>query len=77
MKWPACSPEVNPIEHIWAWIEVYLHKKKGYTTKYLNVERKIRELWSEVDCGMLEKFFQSMPSRMADVIDARGGFIRY
>ena len=77
MKWPACSPEVNPIEHIWAWIEVYLHKKKGHITNYSDLEREIRDLWDEVDCAMLEKLFQSMSRKIVSVIDARGGFIRY
>jgi len=41
------------------------------------LEREIRKLWDEVDCAMLEKLFQSMPRRIAAVIDAKGGSIRY
>ena len=77
MKWPPYSPDLNPIEHIWAWIKALLHKKKGHITNYSDLEREIRELWDEVDCAMLEKLFQSMPRRIAAVIDAKGGSIRY
>ena len=77
MKWPAYSPDLNPIEHIWAWIKACLHKKKGPITKYLDLEIEIREHWSEIDCVMLGKLFQSMPRRMAAVIDAKEGSMRY
>ena len=33
-KWPPYSPDINPIEHIWAWIKAHLHKKKCYITNY-------------------------------------------
>ena len=77
MKWPAYSPDLNSIEHSWARIKACLHKKKGHITKYLELEKEIRKLWSEVDCVILEKLFQSMPRRMAAVIDAKDGSIRY
>lgn len=77
MKWPACSLDLNPIKHFWAWIKAFLHKKKGPITKYLDLEIEIRELWSEVDCAMLERLFQSMPRRMAAVISTKGESMRY
>ena len=77
MKWPLYSPDLNPIEHIWAWIKAHLHKKKCYITNYSDLEREIRELWSEVDGAMLERLFQSMPRIMAAVIDARERSVRY
>ena len=27
MKWPVYSLDLNPIEHIWAWIKAFLNKK--------------------------------------------------
>ena len=77
MKWPPYSPDLNLIKHIWAWIKAHLHKKKCYITNYSDLERKIRELRDDVDCAMLEKLFQSISRRMAAVIDAKGGSIRY
>ena len=64
MKWPAYSPDLNPIEHVWAWIKAFLHKKKGHITSYLDLEREIRELWDEVNGAMLESLVQSMPRSM-------------
>ena len=77
MTWPAYSPGINPIEHIWAWMKTCLHKKKGHVMKYSDLEREIRKLWDEVDCAMLEKLSQSMLRRMAALMDAKGGSIRY
>jgi len=77
VKWPPYSPDLNPIEHIWVWIKSLWHKKKGHITNYSDLDKEIRELWDEVDCGMLEKLFQSMPRRKVSVIDAKGRSIRY
>ena len=77
MKWPAYSPDLNPIEHVWDWIKALWHKKKGHITNYSDLEREIRDLWDEVDCAMLEKLFQSMSRKIVSVIDAKGRSIRY
>jgi transposase len=41
-KWPACSPDLNPIEHLWHHLKLRLNV---YATKPKNIE----ELWSRID----------------------------
>ena len=76
MKLLTYSPDFNSIEHIWAWIKGWLHKKKDHIIN-LDLERKSRELWSEVDCAMFEKRFQHISRRMDTVINTKGRSIRY
>jgi len=77
MKWPPYSPDLNPIEHIWAWIKALLHKKKGHITNYSDLEREIRELWDEFEAGETKeaKFAitldKTQPIMLNDATDGR------
>lgn len=77
MKWPPNSPDLNLIEPVWAWMKAEFKKQEGNITNYSNLQREVKKLWDEVDSAMLERPSQSMPSRMAAVIDANGGSTKY
>ena len=77
MEWPAQSPDLNPIEHLWVHLK---WKLKQYVTE----PKSIHELWTRVDkewnaiepeicLGLIE----SMPRRISAVIRAKGGNTKY
>ncbi len=77
LKWPAQSPDLNPIENIWGIMskEVY---KEGKS--YLNCD----DLWEAVqiafknlDPGVLKKVYESMTSRLIKVLESAGRRINY
>ena len=77
MVWPAQSPDLNPIEHIW----VHLKKKLAEYETSLN---EIHELWERIQVdweGILAKdcqnLIKSMPRRVQAVLKAKGGYTKY
>lgn len=77
LPWPANSPDLNPIEHLW-------HHLKIKLALYENKARSIHELWERCDREwnsftpeLCNKYIESMPSRIKAVIKARGGHTRY
>ena len=77
LKWPAQSPDLNPIEHLWS------HLKRKLA-EYEEPPKGIQELWEWVEAewekirvetcrGLIE----SMPRRVRAVYEAKGGYTKY
>jgi len=77
MKWPAYSPDLNPIEHIWALIKHRLERKLGPGTTMEQAALLIRAEWDALTEEDLLAVLASMPARMAAVIAAQGGHTKY
>jgi hypothetical protein len=77
LDWPAQSPDLNPIEHLWKHLK---RKLEEYSEPADGVE----ELWERVDAEWLKippevvmGLIESMPRRIQAVIRARGGHTKY
>ncbi|CEP13802.1 hypothetical protein [Parasitella parasitica] len=75
--WPAQSPDLNPIEHLWAILEKRIEGRRHAIGSKDELEACLRNEWSKLDVGLAEKLVQCMPSRCKEVIEAKGGNTRY
>ena len=77
MVWPACSPDLNPIEALWdqlgraatAWIQA--------NTTLDQLRNILTEEWNAIDQARITHLMNSMRRRCVACIDARGGYTRY
>lgn len=79
IKWPALSPDLNPIEHCWNWMKDYLQQTYG-DRKFTSAElyEKVQEAWEiAVADEKLDRLMASMHQRCVDVIAAEGGYTRW
>lgn len=75
MIWPAQSPDLNPIENLWAYMKKELIK---YNAKNINeLKLRILEIWHSIPADYIEKLVKSMHSRCYEVIVANGGHTSY
>ena len=77
LDWPAQSPDLNPIEHLW-WhlkkrLNAYEEEPNGMQELWERVERE----WNAIPVQVCVDLIESMPRRIAAVLKARGGYVRY
>ena len=64
LEWPACSPDCNPMENLWAILtrNVYLSGRQFDTV--LKLQSQIKRCWNALDEDILKNLINSMPNRV-------------
>jgi transposase len=82
MDWPPNSPDMNPIENLWAHLKFELHRRYP-DTKYLSgspaiirgiLKRRLLEVWWEIGEEVLNGLMESMPQRVDALVKAEGWY---
>jgi transposase len=76
MDWPGNSPDLNPIENLWAIMKARL-KKKGNISSLPNLIRAIKELWVTLPKPLMLKLAHSMPTRIQQCLENNGQMTKY
>jgi len=85
MEWPPNSPDMNPIEHLWAHLKLELHRRYP-DTKHLHgspdaIKRVLRErlmdIWWDIGAEVLNQLINSMPHRVQALLKAKGWYTEY
>lgn len=77
MPWPANSPDLNPIEHLWDQIKRKVRARDPVPGTLQQLETAIAEEWQRTPQEDIKKLIRSLNRRMQAVIKARGGNIPY
>ena len=77
LPWPPIFCDCNPIENLWGDLSrvVYADGKQFDSVEALS--NAIVCAWNSIPQSRLENLINSMPNRLAQVIQNRGGFTRY
>jgi hypothetical protein len=76
MEWPPYSPDISPIENLWAIVKRQVHASTLHSKEELI--GKLRTAWhSEEVKQSCESLIEGMPRRIRAVICARGGPTKY
>jgi len=76
-KWPAQSPDLNPIEHVWSELARKLRRRKNLIHNTEDLRRELLLAWENIDVEFTAKLIESMPRRCQAVIDSKGDVTKY
>ncbi|QRV82134.1 Transposase [Ceratobasidium sp. AG-Ba] len=77
MEWPANSPDLNPIENLWAELKRRLGEYEDPPGGILELWERVQDVWNSFGEDYCQKLIESMPRRMAMVLRRKGKAIPY
>lgn len=77
LTWPACSPDLNPIEHLWDHLDRRIRSRRVPPVNAQDLERCLREEWQLITPNVIRRLTSSVRRRVRACIDAHGGHTRY
>jgi len=77
LPWPAQSPDLNPIEHLWDDLKRRLGRYEVPPNGMIQLGSVVEKEWNVIDGQVCQNLIESMPRRIAAVLKARGGYTKY
>jgi hypothetical protein len=77
LEWPAQSPDLNPIEHLW---ETLKRRLSNYEVEPAGIHElwdRVQTEWEKIPVQVCIDLIESMPRRVAAVLKAKGGYTKY
>ena len=74
ITWPPYSPDLNPIENVWAFMKKRL--SQGVRTRE-TLEEDVWETWNSIPQTFIDSLFCFMPRRIRKCLQNRGSIINY
>lgn len=75
--WPAMSPDLNPIEHVWDMLDRHVRNLPNPPQTLVQLENELTHAWNNLPQAAIHNLIHSMRRRCTAVIAARGGHTRY
>ena len=77
ISWPAQSPDLNPIEHLWEHLKRRLRQYETSPKGVHELWDRVSEDWNSISPDVCQNLIESMPRRIEAVLKAKGGHTKY
>ena len=76
MDWPALSPDLNPIEHLWDEIQRMINQRPAPVVTEQQLRQAVVDTYNNMPRAFIRNLFLSMGRRCAAVMASNGGHTR-
>ena len=77
LSWPANSPDLNPIEHLWDHLKRKLNEYPEPPKGILELWERVQAEWEAIPKEVVQNLICSMPDRIEAVIKSKGDVTKY
>lgn len=77
MNWPSNSPDLNPIELVWAYLKRQLDQYDNEPKSMKELWNRVQDVWNRIPEDFIHNLYASMPTRMRMVCQRRGAASDY
>ncbi|GFV51753.1 transposable element Tcb1 transposase [Trichonephila clavipes] len=77
MEWPACSPDMNPIEHVWDALGRRVAGHQTHPQTLQELEKALLEEWDRIPQLVINSLIDPMPQRCSMLLAVRGNHTLY
>lgn len=77
MNWPACSPDLNPIENLWGFMTQKVYHNSHQFTNVNDLKDCITRVWNEIPQNIIDSLNGSMRNRCLEVLSKQGRPLNY
>ena len=77
LSFPAQSADIAPIEHLWSHLKKRLKEYDHPPSGILELWERVEKEWNKIQPEVVQNLIESMPRRVAAVVRAKGGYIKY
>ena len=74
-SWPKYSPDLNPQENVWSWVEQALRREEQKSDTFEVFCRKLLRVWKRYPGAAA--LIPSMQKRMQEVLRCKGGMTKF
>ena len=77
MQWPACSPDLNPIENLWSILKRKLYPNGRQYTSKDDLCNAVLTAAKDISSDYIESLTSSMDHRLFSLIHRNGNYLQY
>jgi hypothetical protein len=77
LMWPPYSPDISPIENLWAYLKRHLLELRPQPTNMEDLLEKCHTIWNNIPKNIVHGLYNSMPTRIRMCLKNKGYPINY
>ena len=77
MVWPSKSPDLNPIEHVWAFMKHNVSRRLRPHHNLADLRAMVQEEWDQINLQFINRLVRSMNTRARQVLRYDGEYTDY